>query len=97
MPIFFIILTIVLILIIVRFVYTYFSMKKNYPTELFVEALRNENDGNNEAAVNNYENALKSFKTSKYHNNIKNITIKKLKVLNTIREDKNNLPFTKVD
>lgn len=68
-------------------------MKTNYPANLFNEALRNENEGNFETAVIIYENALDRFKKSRLHSNLKNKTIKKLKVLYTITEYKSNLRF----
>jgi hypothetical protein len=79
-----------LIIFLIRF---FIIWKKNIPVELFVEALRNENNGNFEEAVITYETALNEFKKMKLHRNLENKIIEKLKVLHTIIEYKNNLRF----
>jgi hypothetical protein len=64
--------------------------------ELFVQALRNENSGQFEAAVTTYENALNEVKKVMFHdNNLKKRIIDKLKVLHTIIEYKNSLRVTR--
>jgi hypothetical protein len=72
-----------------------FFRKKNLPVELFVEGLRYENSGYFEEAILTYENALTEIKKEKFHGNLKNKIIQKLKVLHTIIEYKKSLLFTR--
>jgi hypothetical protein len=65
--------------------------KRNFSVELFVKALSNENNGNFEEAVINYECALQEVKKIRFHSNLKNKIIEKLKVLHTFIEYKNNM------
>lgn len=95
MPLYYFILIFMLLLIIIRFGRSYFSREKDFPVELFAEGLKNENDGDFEAAVLNYETALDNFKTSRFHCGLRNKIEEKLKVLHTIVEYKNNLRFTR--
>jgi hypothetical protein len=68
-----------------------FLRKRNIPVELFTEALRNENSGQFEAAVINYENALNEEKKSRFHsNNLKHKITEKLKILHTTIEYNNS-------
>ena len=48
-----------------------------------MEAQKNENDGHFEEAVITYESALDEVKKFRFHGNLKNKIIGKLKVLNT--------------
>ena len=54
--------------------------KKDTPVELFVEALRNENNGHFETAVVTYESALNAVEKSRFHSYLKNKIIEKIKV-----------------
>jgi len=82
--------------IIILLFRTLILWKKSVPVELFVEALRNENNGNFEEAVITYETALsKSKKTWVFSNSLENKIIEKVKVLHTIIDYKNNLRFTR--
>jgi hypothetical protein len=65
--------------------------KRNFSVELFVKALSNENNGNFEEAVINYECALQEVKKIRFHSKLKNKIIEKLKVLHTFIEYKNNM------
>ena len=65
--------------------------KRNFSVELFAKALSNENNGNFEEAVINYECALREVKKIKFHNNLKYKIMEKIKVLHTIIEYKNNV------
>ena len=69
--------------------------KKNLPVMLFIEAQKNENDGRFEEAVVTYESALDEMKKFKFHGNLKNKIISKLKVLKTAIAYKNNLGFVR--
>src|SRR5687768_13400653 len=65
--------------------------KRNISVELFAKALSNENNGNFEEAVINYECALQEVKKIRFHRNLKNKIIAKLKVLHTFIEYQNNM------
>jgi hypothetical protein len=68
-----------------------FLRKRNISVDLFVEALRNENSEHFEEAVINYECALQEAGKLRFHRNLKNKIIGKLKVLHTFIEYKNNM------
>jgi len=86
---------IMIALLIGSIISSLFFKKKNLPVELFVEGLKYENDGHFDEAVINYENALTEVKKNRFHSNLKNKIIQKLKVLNTIIEYKKNIGFTR--
>lgn len=65
--------------------------KKNISIELFNEALRNENNGQYEEAVVNYESALNELKKARFHSTFRNKIIGKLKVLHTLIEYNNGV------
>src|SRR6187399_3764947 len=73
-------------LIIASIISSLFLKKKDLPVELFVEGLRYENDGHFDEAIMNYENALSEVKKNRFHRNLENRIIQKLKVLHTISE-----------
>ena len=60
-----------------------------------MKALRNENSGQFEEAVNTYENALSGFKKTGFHRNLKNKIIEKIKLLRAIIEYRKNSVFTR--
>jgi hypothetical protein len=64
--------------------------KKNIPVNLFVEALRNENNGYFEEAVITYETALNEVNKIRFHGTLKNKIIAKLKLLHTVIEYRNS-------
>ena len=70
-----------------------FLKKKDLPVELFVEGLRFENDGHFDEAIINYENALSEVKKNRFHGDLKNKIIQKIKVLHTIIEYRKNIQF----
>jgi tetratricopeptide (TPR) repeat protein len=67
------------------------SPKKNISVDLFNEALRNENNGQYEKAVANYESALNEVNKTRFHKTFKNKIIEKLKVLHTLIEYNNGV------
>jgi hypothetical protein len=67
--------------------------KKDLPVELFVEGLKFENNGYFDEAIINYENALSEVQKNRFHGDLKNKIIQKLKVLHTIIEYKKNIRF----
>jgi len=79
--------------IIVLLIYFFVVRKKNIPVGLFVEGLRNENNGHFEAAIINYETALNEVRKIRFHGTLKNKIIEKLKLLHTVIEYENNLHF----
>ena len=82
---------IMVLLLIVFFIRFFILRKKDTPVELFVEGLRNENNGHFETAVVTYESALNAVKKSRFHSYLKNKITEKIKVLHTIIEYKNSL------
>jgi len=86
---------IMIALIIVSIISSLFLKKKNLPVELFVEGLKSENDGHFDEAIMNYENALSEVKKNRFHRDLENKIIQKLKVLNTIIEYKKSMLFTR--
>lgn len=95
MTLFYFTLLSLILLVIIHFVRSFLRRNKNTSVEFFSEALRNENDGDYESAVINYEFVLNKFKKNKFDNIIRNKAIEKLKVLHAIIEYKNNLRFTR--
>ena len=69
------------------------AKKQTLPVKLFIEAQKNENDGDFEQAVITYESALEEIQKFRFHGSLKNRIIDKLKVLHTSIEYKNNLQF----
>jgi hypothetical protein len=81
-------------LIIASIISSLFLKKKDLPVELFVEGLKYENDGLFDEAIINYENALSEIKKNRFHRDLENRIIQKLKVLYTISEYQKNVQFT---
>ena len=84
-----------LLLLTFLFIRSFILSKKNIPSRLFVEALKNENSGHFEEAMITYESALGEVKKIWFHSSLKNKIIDKLKVLHTAVEYKNNLHFVR--
>jgi len=82
-----------LLSVVVLLIYFFVLRKKNIPVELFVEALRDENNGYFEEAVVTYEIALNEVNKIRFHSTLKNKIIAKLKLLHTVIEYKDNLHF----
>jgi hypothetical protein len=95
MTIFQYLLFIIIALLIASIISSLFLKKKDLPVELFVEGLRYENDGHFDEAIINYENALSEVKKNRFHRDLENRIIQKLKVLHTISEYKKNIQFTR--
>jgi hypothetical protein len=71
-----------------------FSKRKSLPVELFAEALRNENKGDYEAAIRQYETALAEESKSKFPSNSMQHKINdKLKVLRTVISYQENFQY----
>lgn len=85
----------ILLPIIFLIIRSLFLRKRNISVELFAKALSNENNGNFEEAVVNYECALQEVNKIRFHNNLKNKIIEKLKVLHIFIEYKNNMKIKK--
>jgi hypothetical protein len=85
---FFLFIFLSIIFLVIR---SLFLRKRNISVEFFVKALSNENNGNFEEAVINYECALQEVKKIRFHRNLKNKIIAKLKVLHTFIDYKNNM------
>ena len=79
-----------IVLLITSIISSFFLKKKDLPVELFVEGLKNENDGHFDEAIIKYENALNEVKENRFHRELKSKIIQKLKVLHTIIEYRNN-------
>ena len=84
---------IMIALLITSIISSLFLKKKDLPVELFVEGLKYENDGHFDEAIINYENALSEVGKNRFHQDLKNKIIQKLKVLRTIIEYKKNIQF----
>lgn len=93
MPLFQYLPFIMIALLITSIISSLFLKKKDLPVELFVEGLRYENDGHFDEAVMNYENALSEVKKNRFHRDLENRIIQKLKVLHTISEYRKNIQF----
>ena len=86
---------IMIALLVVSIISSLFLKKNNLPVELFVEGLKYENNGHFDEAIINYQNALAEMERNRFHNNLKNKIIQKLKVLHTIIEYQKSLEFTR--
>ena len=93
MPLYYYFFLFILLSIIFLVFRSLFLRKKNISVELFFKALRDENSGHFEEAVITYESALNEVKKIRFHSNLKNKIIAKLKVLHTYIEYKNDLLF----
>jgi hypothetical protein len=79
--------------ILILFILFFVLRKKSVPVELYIEALRSENNGHFEAAVITYETALNEVEKIRFHSILKNKIIQKLKLLHTVVEYNKNLHF----
>ena len=84
---------VMLAILIASIISSLFLKKKNLPVELFVEGLKYENDGHFDEAIINYENALSEVKKNRFHRDLENRIIQKLKVLHTMSEYRKNIQF----
>ena len=84
---------IMITLVIASIIGSLFFKKKNLPVDLFVEGLKYENDGHFGEALINYENALAEVKKNRFHGNLENKIIEKLKILHTVIEYEKNVGF----
>lgn len=95
MPLYYYLFLLIVILMIFVVIRSLFLRRKNIPVELFVKALGDENSGHFEEAVVTYESALNEVRKIRFHNNLRNKIIDKLRVLHTYIEYKNNFRFTR--
>ena len=64
--------------------------RKNSHTELYSEGLHNENNGDYDLALHNYEEALNEMKKAKPDNRFYNKITQKIKILRTLVEYEKN-------
>lgn len=93
-PYYYLFVTIALVIFVLLVRY-FIVEKKNAPVRLFAEALKNENSGNLQEAVVTYKCALDEVKKTRFHSDLENKIIEKLKVLNTVIEYTHNSRFTR--
>ena len=89
------ILLFMLLTLIIFLIRSFILRRKNIPVQLFNQAIMNENNGSFEAALVTYESALTEVKKIRFHSNLKNKIIDKIKVLHTIIDYKNNFRFVR--
>jgi len=73
----------------------YIIQKEKIPTELFVIALKDENEGHFEEALVRYESAMNEIKKVGFHSILKPKIIQKLRLLHTIIEYKKSFVFVR--
>ena len=76
-------LSFILLSIIIVLIYSFAIWRKGLHAELFIRALKDENNCNFEEALAGYEIALHEFDEIKSHNNMRNKIIEKQKVLHS--------------
>ena len=86
MPLYYYFIIFIGLTFIILFFRSLVPPKRNIAVDLFNEGLRNENNGQYEEAVINYENALMEVKKTRFHSTFKNKIIEKLKLLHTLIE-----------
>jgi hypothetical protein len=87
----FIIIGIVALLLIIFLVRLFIYKKQNIPARSYSAALQNENNGDYEKALINYEIALSEINKSKHNNTLRIKIIEKIKVLHTVVQYEKNL------
>jgi hypothetical protein len=87
----FIIIGIVALLLTIFFVRLFIYKKQNIPARSFSAGLQNENNGEYEEALINYEIALSEINKSKHNNTLRIKIIEKIKVLHTVVQYEKNL------
>ena len=90
MPVYYYILVIIVVSIAILIIRSRVLQRKNIPVELFVKALQNENSGNFDQALISYESALMEVNKIRFHGNLKNKIIEKIKLLHTLIEYRNS-------
>jgi hypothetical protein len=86
-------LSFILLSIIIVLIYSFATWKKGIPTERFIRAMKDENNGDFEEAIAGYEIALYEFDKIKSHNSMRNKIIEKLKVLHSVIDYQNSIHF----
>ena len=93
MPAYNYIFIVVVVLTILFLVRIYFSRKRSLPVQLYMEALKNENSGDLEAAIRIYNNALIEAQKLRGQGDLETRIIAKLKLLNTVIAYRNGFQF----
>ena len=93
MPFYYFVYLILLLGGLFLFVRYIIQRKTSLPTQLYIKGLRTENSGNFDEAVVSYENALYEVKKIRFHHNLENKIIEKLKVLRTMKTYKRDQNF----
>jgi hypothetical protein len=86
MPAYLYLLLFIGLIAVCLFVIFYTAHKKNIHTELYMEGIRNENNGLYKTALNNYEEALIEIRKHKMPNKLGRKITEKIKMLHTIIE-----------
>ena len=94
MQVYYYVIMAIALLIIALFVRFLIVSGKNIPVKLFSKALKNENNGDFEEAVINYQCALDEVKKFRFHGQLESKIIEKLTVLNKVIEYEHNARFT---
>jgi len=86
MPAYLYLLLFISLLVITLIIVFYASHKKNIHTELYMEGVRNENNGLYKIALDNYQAALAEIRKHKIPNTLGKKIDEKIKMLHTIIE-----------
>lgn len=84
MPLYYYLLILVVLSILFLVIRFWIMRQKNISVELFARALQEENSGHYEEAVVNYESALKEVIKIRYHGNLKNKIVEKIRLMRTV-------------
>jgi len=95
MPFYYYIYLIILSTIIIFLACSFLWRKKDISAGLYSEALKDENSGHYEEAVIIYESALDEVKKVRFHKELKNKIIEKLKVLHLFIEYQNSFHLSR--
>lgn len=87
---FYFLLVFIVLIILIRFLR---FRKRSIPETLFINARRNENDGDWEQALIGYESALLAIKKPGYQRSLRTKIIDKLQLLHTIIDYRRSLGF----
>lgn len=92
MPFYYYLFLLIILSIIIFLIRSFILRRKNIPSTLYAEALKNENNGHFPAAEIIYKNALQEIKKVRFQKNLQIKIIEKLKVLHTVIEYEKNRP-----
>jgi hypothetical protein len=80
----FIIISICVLFVIILFLRTFIYQNRNVRAKSFSVALQNENNGDYEQALTNYEIALSEVKKTRNNKTLRSTIIEKIKILRTV-------------